>query len=418
MKDPPVLNTGGPHHQHKIVYDQYPILRPKAGGAKSLRFTIGPCNQIIPEKAREIAHEKLLEMPRGQDPNLIKQGILAEADITLEKSFHDFVEVRSLKPTTFREYNRAMKKIFKAWQTKPVNSITKDMVMRKFRKVSSESGPALANLEFRFLRALMNFAMGQYENSKGKPLVSVNPVSRLSETKAWHRIKRRQTIIDKSDLPKWFKGIRSLRNEDFRDYLTLLLLTGVRRSEGFQLRWSDIDLRNKTFIIQDTKNHNPLSLPMGSFLYKMFKERKKTSKSEWVFPGTGRTKHMVDPKGALKKIKETTVATVTYSASSSFMYLDLSAIYPYAVGPGNVWAGLDIGINLSAESTVEIAGAEVSGDIEDVEMDYGLVFGYTYPINETMGVFASYYLGLAEIVADSKAKHNGIGLGISYSLPY
>ena len=278
----------------------------KRVGRKVVRFTIGPCNQIIPEKAREIAHEKLLEMTRGQDPNLIKQGILAEADITLEKSFQDFVEVRSLKPITFREYNRAMKKTFKDWQTKPVNSITKDMVMRKFRKVSSESGPALANLEFRFLRALMNFAMGQYENSKGKPLVSVNPVSRLSETKAWHRIKRRQTIIDKSDLPKWFKGIRSLKNEDFRDYLTLLLLTGVRRSEGFQLQWSDIDLRNKSFIIQDTKNHNPLSLPMGSFLYKMFKERKRTSKSEWVFPGTGRTKHMVDPKGALKEIKETT----------------------------------------------------------------------------------------------------------------
>ena len=117
-------------------------------------------------------------------------------------------------------------------------------------------------------------------------------------------------------------------------------------------------------------------------------------------------------------IKESEVAGVTMSGSSSYMYLDLSATYPYAVGPGNVWAGLDIGINLSAESTVEIAGAEVSGDIEDVEMDYGLLFGYTYPINETMGVFASYYLGLAEIVADSKAKHNGIGLGISYSLPY
>ena len=290
----------------RITENKKAYFAQKRVGRKVVRFTIGSCDQIIPEKAREIANEKLLEMTRGQDPNLIKQGILAEADITLEKSFQDFVEVRSLKPITFREYNRAMKKTFKDWQTKPVNSITKDMVMRKFRKVSSESGPALANLEFRFLRALMNFAMGQYENSKGKPLVSVNPVSRLSETKAWHRIKRRQTIIDKSDLPKWFQGIRSLRNEDFRDYLTLLLLTGVRRSEGFQLRWSDIDLRNKTFIIQDTKNHNPLSLPMGDFLYKMFKERKKTSKSEWVFPGTGRTKHMVDPKGALKEIKETT----------------------------------------------------------------------------------------------------------------
>jgi hypothetical protein len=67
----------------------------KRVGRKVVRFTIGPCNQIIPEKAREIANEKLLEMTRGQDPNLIKQGILAEAEITLEKSFQDFVEVIS-----------------------------------------------------------------------------------------------------------------------------------------------------------------------------------------------------------------------------------------------------------------------------------------------------------------------------------
>ena len=119
-----------------------------------------------------------------------------------------------------------------------------------------------------------------------------------------------------------------------------------------------------------------------------------------------------------EKIKESTVAGITMSGSSSYMYLDLSATYPYAVGPGNVWAGLDIGMNLNAEKTETFAGVDVTEDILDVQIDYGLLIGYTYPINETMGVFASYYLGLAEIVADSKAKHNGIGLGISYSLPY
>jgi len=278
----------------------------KRVGRKVVRFTIGPCNQIIPENARKIARDKLYEMSKGLDLNLIKQVKFAESDITLKKCFDDFVGVRSLKPNTFREYNRAMRSTFWDWQTKPLVSITKDMVQAKFKKVSSESGPALANHEFRILRALINFAKGQYENSKGESLINVNPVNRLSETKSWHRIKRRQTIIDKSDLPKWFKAVCNLANEDFRDYLTLLLLTGVRRSEGFQLKWSDIDLRNKSFIIQDTKNHNPLSLPMGDFLYKMFKERKKSSKSEWVFPGTGKTKHMVEPKGALTEIKEAT----------------------------------------------------------------------------------------------------------------
>ena len=130
---------------------------------------------------------------------------------------------------------------------------------------------------------------------------------------------------------------------------------------------------------------------------------------------------------------ETTTSEATSNITMSFMYLDLSAIYPYALGPGRVWAGLDIGINLSAKSEGEMkvtgttcavmqaldlpCSETTSTDLEDVAMDYGLVLGYTYPINETMGVSASYYMGLAEITADSKSKHNGIGLGFSYSLP-
>ena len=291
----------------------------KRVGRKVVRFTIGPCDQIIPEKAREIANEKLLEMTKGLDPNLVKQGKLADAEITLEKCFQSFVEVRSLKPTTFREYNRAIKSTFKDWRKKPLVLISKDMVARRFQKVSVKSGPALANLEFRFLRALMNFAVGQYENSKGEPLLSINPVSRLSETKAWHRIKRRQTIIKRDDLPRWFDAVEALKNTDFRDYLTLLFLTGLRRSEGFKLQWSDIDMKSKTFIIQDTKNHNPLSLPMGDFLFRMFEQRKEFSKSDWVFPGSGRMGHIVEPKGALKEIRSKT--------GISFSFHDLRRLF-------------------------------------------------------------------------------------------
>ncbi|MCH2390150.1 MAG: Arm DNA-binding domain-containing protein, partial [Nitrospinales bacterium] len=132
----------------------------KRVGRKVVRFTIGPCNQIIPENARKIARDKLYEMSKGLDLNLIKQVKFAESDITLKKCFDDFVGVRSLKPNTFREYNRAMRSTFWDWQSKPIVSITTDMVQTRCKKVSSESGPALANHEFRILRALINFAKG------------------------------------------------------------------------------------------------------------------------------------------------------------------------------------------------------------------------------------------------------------------
>ena len=114
----------------------------------------------------------------------------------------------------------------------------------------------------------------------------------------------------------------------------------------------------------------------------------------------------VDPLGDIK-------------SEIKFMYLDLSAIFPYPLGPGGVFAGIDIGMPLSAEgcSTVGTA-SEVCNDIEDVNMDFGLSLGYAYPINEMMAVYASYYMGLVEITEDSKSKHTGIGLGMSYELPF
>ena len=43
---------------------------------------------------------------------------------------------------------------------------------------------------------------------------------------------------------------------------------------------------------------------MGDFLFRVFEKRKEFSKGEWVFPGSGKMGHMVEPKGALKEIQD------------------------------------------------------------------------------------------------------------------
>jgi len=94
----------------------------------------------------------------------------------------------------------------------------------------------------RFLRALFNFAAGQYEDSKGCSLFTENPVKRLSQTRAWYRIKPRQTFIKKHDLAAWYEGVISLDNKTVRDYLLLLIFTGLRREEAAQIQWNQVDL--------------------------------------------------------------------------------------------------------------------------------------------------------------------------------
>ncbi len=105
-----------------------------------------------------------------------------------------------------------MKEAFQDWQGKPLLEITKDMVAKRHRKLGEKS-QARANLAMRFLRAIFNFAAGEYENAKGQSLIVENPVKRLSHTRAWYRVERRQTVIKAHELAAWYQAVINLQDE-------------------------------------------------------------------------------------------------------------------------------------------------------------------------------------------------------------
>jgi len=47
----------------------------------------------------------------------------------------------------------------------------------------------------RVLRALYNYAMGQYEDSREQPLILHNPTAIISHNKAWNREKPRVGVV-------------------------------------------------------------------------------------------------------------------------------------------------------------------------------------------------------------------------------
>jgi len=55
------------------------------------------------------------------------------------------------------------------------------------------------------------------------------------------------TFIEPKDLPAWHKGISDYNNPKGRDYMLLLLYTGLRKMEAARLKWPDIDFKAKTF---------------------------------------------------------------------------------------------------------------------------------------------------------------------------
>lgn len=277
---------------------------------KTVRVTIGHHGLFTAEQARLEARSILGMMARGVNPNDIEKSKRAKT-VTLAEVYKAYLVARStLKPRTIYDYDRFMKTHFLEWNKKPIAEITKDMIERKHREIGERS-EAQANLAMRFMRALFNFALGQYEDSVGNPIISDNPVKRISQTRAWYRVDRRQSVIKTHDLAAWFKAVYALptlsngaNREAVRDYLLLLICTGLRREEGLSLQWRDIDFKAKTLTIPDPKNRQSHTLPLTDFLYDLLKRRSAHNyeASPFVFAGRGLKGYMDDPNKQMKLV--------------------------------------------------------------------------------------------------------------------
>lgn len=292
-------------------------------GGKTVRYTIGKHGVFTAEQARAEAREKLVLMAKGINPNDDKAQKRTKG-ITLEQAFKEFLESRkNLKPRTIYDYQRFMGMLpekegkerkksktawFADWRNRALVDITKEMVANRHRK-AGEASQAQANLAMRFLRAIFNFAAGKYSDSRGRPLITDNPVKGLSQTKGWYRVARRKSVIKSHEIAPWYKAVTEIKNdpkgvkrETVRDYLLLLLFSGLRRQEAATLRRENVDLKAKTLTVVDTKNHEDHTLPMSDFLCALMESRLALVKGDYVFPGTGKGGYLVEPRKQIERV--------------------------------------------------------------------------------------------------------------------
>jgi integrase len=183
------------------------------------------------------------------------------------------------------------------------------------------SGEAQANMTMRILRTLLNFAANNYENSHGEPIITINPVCRLSQNRSWHAEHRRRIILADNKLGDWYRAVMALKQTTTRDYLIFLLLTGLRKNEAATLRWTDVDLEAQTITVRAecSKNKQEHCLPLTDFLIRMLNQRQRNS--AFVFPGRGGRSHLVDPGHLLQHhvVKNSGCSFVIHDLRRSFI---------------------------------------------------------------------------------------------------
>lgn len=279
-------------------------------GGKTRRKTLGRYGRLTVEQARKQAQQYLGQIAGGTDP-VAEERAQRASRVTLGEAFDAYLKVRKgLKPRTVEDYRDLMNKSLGDWLDRPLASISKDAVAKRHEHLGEKSH-ARANNAMRVLRAVFNFARHQYENADGHSLFPENPVSRLSHTRAWYHVGRRRSVLRSSQLPAWFAAVEARRTPEadpddrlVADLLVLLLLTGLRRSEGLALRWEQIDLQARTLHIHDTKNSEPLELPLSDYLADLFTARRELAPGPFVFPGRGESGHLHTPQKGVRRVVE------------------------------------------------------------------------------------------------------------------
>jgi len=271
---------------------------------KVKRITLGRYGALTVEQARKEAQKILGEIAQGVDPIAERQAHQVKG-VTLEMAFKSYFRSRKdLKDSTVNDYKKALSSYLPDWANTPIASITKDMVEVRHREIGKRSH-SRANGTMRVLRAVFNNAMHEYEDSQGNPVITSNPVNRLSQKRAWFPDKRKTTLIKAHELKPWYDATMQLNQEVTRDYLHFLLFTGLRRSEASGLTWDTVDFKDKTFTIPDTKNKEPHTLPMSDVLEEILQRRFSSTNSQWVFPSpVQQDKQLTEPRTAIDRVTE------------------------------------------------------------------------------------------------------------------
>ncbi|MDF1690048.1 MAG: tyrosine-type recombinase/integrase [Cycloclasticus sp.] len=268
----------------------------KRTDGKLQNVTIGKCSDVTVIEARRKAQEILTAISSGIDPVAEKRK-KSVSKTSLSNVLELYLSERELKPYTVENYRYKLKRGFSDWLTKPVSSITEDMILRRHKKIS-RTGKTTANTTMRVLRLTLNYA-----NAVG--MIDENPANILSRARLWHKSNRKDRVIPSDKLKAWHEAVEDLANQKAKVFFLMILYMGFRSGEALTLEWAQVDLKAKKITLMDTKNGSAHQLPIPVPLIPYINDlQKKTGDYKWVFTGRDSEKHMQHPREPMKVVTQ------------------------------------------------------------------------------------------------------------------
>jgi integrase len=272
------------------------------------RRTVARTTELTLAQARAVAAAMLYELRLGNDPK--KKPVV---ELTLRGALEGYLAARKdLRPASIRSYRLGIERYLAVWLDRPLREITSEMVEDRHRAIAEEigrgkryAGRSTANAAMVALRVLWNFASERVDN------LPPNPVRRLR--RQWYAEPRREGHVRADDMARFYAAVCGLPNPIARDFVFLMLFTGLRRSEAASLTWADVDLTERVIHLPAarTKAGRKLDLPMSDFVHDLLVARGALGREKFVFPAASRSGHIEEPQHPLALVRESSGIAIT-----------------------------------------------------------------------------------------------------------
>jgi integrase len=249
------------------------------------RIKIGVWPDLSIEQVRKAAEKLNADFAAGEDPAESRRQ--RRQEMTFAELFDQYMErhAKQHKRSWQADQGAYTRHIARPLGNKKLSAITRKDIADLHGRIGKDR-PTTANRLLALLSSVFGRAaeFGLWEGAN--PCASVRRFPEQS----------RDRFLSGDELRRFFEALEQEPNDTARDFFSVALLTGARRSNVLEMKWADLDLAAATWRIGRTKNGTPQTVALVEPVVELLRERKRQATSVFVFPGKGATGHLVEPK--------------------------------------------------------------------------------------------------------------------------
>lgn len=267
------------------------------------RIYIGKFEQVELSDARQRARELAVQANQGIGPGIQRKPAKHEA--TFEQAFESFLcdptsrkKKGPRREVTTEEYQKQYERyLSREFGNRRLAWIDRTDVDDMHTRVGKDHGPYAAN------RALTVLS-GVFSDAISKGYRGPNPAQGIERFPE----KCRERFLEEHELRPFLKACETQRESGCRtvaEAVLVALFTGLRRTNVCCASWQQIDLDRGVWSLSDErmKNRQPHKVYLCEYVKGILAKRHEERGHEsWVFPGPGKTGHLVEPKKGLRKL--------------------------------------------------------------------------------------------------------------------